>query len=1660
VTGSAGGIRTTSDPVDPGPPTEEDVTSQLTSVQVKFGNGTFQQATPTGSGAKKWATWSFVGPMASGVSPLTITAKVTLGTGPNPLTDQDSVSVRLDTTGPTLTISSPQSGDIVTLNGSQVVVPFAGNIKDLESGVKQLDWSRSGSTTVNPITPISSVGNWSVGIPFTQAGKQTIVVRATDNQGNVTTQEVLVDVALPFTSVDSDDVLSAKAYLSDLFIFAANRLSAAPGSQLLTDILCQRFNVLATSTVRAAATQPVLAARTRAEVLRTYLSKRLPSPPAAVQSLLTSGERAYARAAYDVLLLQMGTSYDELRLARSADDDTRAALATRLGLVALTPDLLDQLTLHPHSITEADLERVFGLTDTKRDLFPAQPTPVPEPVVLSLQRTQLRTLWQQQDALSPRPIIDPDVVRQDDVVSGSPAAKLQTDRQTFVQDRLDALRALRDTTLSKPAATQLAAFTAVVENVLGAGAVDQLGTLAADDKSGIDITVRLAAMPLERPAFRYLVRVQRLAMAGTVQENEWTDVFSILVQVQKVRLFQTWCQEERAKNLSLGPDFFKIADITLRSDPLPAWRATREDRGTFDNTLRARIDQVQSVRDTLAATVRAAETTALPLLRARLLDAIARATVPDTTKPAPASAEIAVRLGQELFVDFTDSGTALTSRIDQATEALQSLLFAVRTGRLAQVQPVLGSNPATGPAGWKLTTTGGYTETKFDDEWRSMGAHSTWRAAISVFFWPENVLFPSLRKSSTASWRALADRLRSNLNLTPAQARAEAATYLNDLRNEKTGSPPVPLPLPQALKAPAFVITEQLTNDQLAQRRDVLLAVSLQPVPPGETVGQTVALFNGVTSFAATPAWLAEVFYFVPMLLALQLEKSGQYLSAIDWLRLCYAYDLPASQRKIYRGLALEPGPTPLIRTVDWLLDGLNPHDIAAKRANTYTKFTVLTVMRCLLGFAGAEFTRETTESLPRARLLYETAQDLLGVSELTTPNTDATGKSLPLTPLLQASQLQASASLQKLRGGLNMLGLERVTSGRPTPYRYAGLIERAKQLANTSAQMEAAFLAALEKADTEAYNLLKARQDIEFTQAGVQLQELRVTEAEGEVSLAVLQRDRAELQREHFQQLVDEGTSGWEHAGLILSALGSVLSSALSGAGEAGPGAILGGLVGLVGAAGALISGESSFERRQEEWQQQLSLSNQDVRIGDQQIVLAQVHTDIVGQELAISVIQANHAQATLDFLANKFTNAEMFEWMSGVLGQVYSYFLNQATVLARLAERQLRFERQEELPEFIQTDYWKPPSEGALPGAAEGPDRRGLTGSARLLEAITQLDQYAFATDRRRLQLVRTVSLAALDPLSFQRFRESGVLRFQTPLAHYDREFPGHYLRLIRRVKTSVLALIPPHQGIRASLASAPSSRVVVDRDGFEPIVISHGSEEVALSSPINATGLFELDAQPELRTPFEGFGVDVMWELRMPKAANPFNYDTIADVLFTMEYTALNSKLYREQVIRTLHPYLSSERAFSFRDQFADQWYDLNNPDQTSNPLSVRFRTTRADFAPNLNDLEIQHIVLYFSPHDGATFELKVDHLSFTEDRTGETVTGEGAQSVDGIISTRRANGSAWERLIYRSPIGTWELALTDSQESRDLFKGEQIDNIVFVITYSGRAPAWPL
>jgi hypothetical protein len=638
-----------------------------------------------------------------------------------------------------------------------------------------------------------------------------------------------------------------------------------------------------------------------------------------------------------------------------------------------------------------------------------------------------------------------------------------------------------------------------------------------------------------------------------------------------------------------------------------------------------------------------------------------------------------------------------------------------------------------------------------------------------------------------------------------------------------------------------------------------------------------------------------------------------------------------------------------------------------------------------------------------------------------------------------------------------------------PLPYRYSTLVERAKQLVALAEQIEQSMISALEAGFLASYTEFLARQDLDLAVAGTRLKERQLVEAADGVSLAELQRDRSQMVRDHITDVMKQAKEDYETKLAVTEveaayyAIKGIVEAVMAiedpqMAGQAFKD------ISSAAEKGADAYGQiTSFEKAWKDYQYQGQIADQDIRLGDQQIAIARDSAAIAAEDHAISQLRVEQAGAVLDFLATKrFLTPDLYEWVAGVLQDVYRFFLQEATSTALLAERQLAFERQEVPPTFIQRDYWKPPADAAALARAHG-DLKGLTGAQRLLRDLYALDQYAFRTDQRKLQLRKTISVSQLDPFAFERFRQTGVLRLATPSSLFDRERPGDYLRLVKRVRTSILALIPPGQGIQGTLATAGTSRVVIG-DSFRTVVVQRGPEAVGLTKAIDSTGLLEPDAQSEMRAPFEGIGVDTTWQLTLPKPANPFDYETIADVLLTLEYTALTSADYRAQVIDELDPEVSGDRAFSFRHELQDQWFDLHNAAQGTG-MTVKFRVEQNQFPPNVepSTLEIHELALYYAPQNGAVPAAWATDLqsvlAFRADDGSAPFDGGTVAPVDGLISTLAGNAQSWSALRGKSPIGEWTLSLPDAAATRRIFEQEEARDVIFVITYGGELPPWP-
>jgi len=225
----------------------------------------------------------------------------------------------------------------------------------------------------------------------------------------------------------------------------------------------------------------------------------------------------------------------------------------------------------------------------------------------------------------------------------------------------------------------------------------------------------------------------------------------------------------------------------------------------------------------------------------------------------------------------------------------------------------------------------------------------------------------------------------------------------------------------------------------------------------------------------------------------------------------------------------------------------------------------------------------------------------------------------------------------------------------------------------------------------------------------------------------------------------------------------------------------------------------------------------------------------------------------------------------------------------------------------------------------------------------------------------------------------------------------------------------------------------------------------EKVTLTSEVRDNRLFEFQPlQNELLNPFEGMGIESQWEFKMPKFSNLMDYNQIADIIFEVEYTALDSFQYRYQVLQELDNTVDFNRAFSFKNDFPDQWYELFQASEEGTPLAVEFELKKVNFPAGLLDLKLgDSILLYFVRADG--FEEEINIVNF------DLVSGDPDFPKDGLTLNGlfKANALTGE-LTGNSPIMKLKLELDSSPIQQEIFKEEKVTDILLVLNLKGELP----
>jgi hypothetical protein len=152
----------------------------------------------------------------------------------------------------------------------------------------------------------------------------------------------------------------------------------------------------------------------------------------------------------------------------------------------------------------------------------------------------------------------------------------------------------------------------------------------------------------------------------------------------------------------------------------------------------------------------------------------------------------------------------------------------------------------------------------------------------------------------------------------------------------------------------------------------------------------------------------------------------------------------------------------------------------------------------------------------------------------------------------------------------------------------------------------------------------------------------------------------------------------------------------------------------------------------------------------------------------------------------------------------------------------------------------------------------------------------------------------------------------------------------------------------------------------------------QTIVTSGAQNDSGLFETNLRDERYLPFEGAGAISSWSLELLGKPRPFDYDTIADVILTIRYTAraegsrASAEQAAEQWLKT-----NAARVFSMRHEFGSEWASFKHPiEANGGKASLKFTLGKEHFPYRLEKMmePAKRLHVFFAGNASGDIELR--------------------------------------------------------------------------------------
>ena len=382
-----------------------------------------------------------------------------------------------------------------------------------------------------------------------------------------------------------------------------------------------------------------------------------------------------------------------------------------------------------------------------------------------------------------------------------------------------------------------------------------------------------------------------------------------------------------------------------------------------------------------------------------------------------------------------------------------------------------------------------------------------------------------------------------------------------------------------------------------------------------------------------------------------------------------------------------------------------------------------------------------------------------------------------------------------------------------------------------------------------------------------------------------------------------------------------------------------------------SLSETQAGWLRRAEEWQHQLNVTEIEIEQIKRQQLAAARRRHVALTELNNHQRQLEHSQEVTDFLRDRFTKHELYNFLQQETSVLYKQAFRLALQSANDAQTALWYElgtfyschsnSQLEF-EFSENVLWNSLHEGLLAGE-------------KLELGLRALERKYMTSMCREYELTKHISLRQMAPFAFLQLKTGEECELEIPEWWFDLDYPGQYMRRLKQVSLSLPCVTGPFTGVHCRLQLLSSKvrvrpllppppecccatpRPAIETPGPSPsrfndnttqslaiqdprpapknrkaecvkcscgpnakrlpedpyVLHAHHTTSshmaIATSTGTADPGIFDASLEGARYLPFEFAGAASRWRISLPTQTNTFSLDSLSDVVMHVTYTS---------------------------------------------------------------------------------------------------------------------------------------------------------------------------